>query len=275
MIHQMAIMIEFHTLLPHISLRPYIKMYFWGRDANPPDVQRIVPNGEMGLWFYRGNKVKYVGRGEVQSCLSGQPVTFLDISSRGEIEIVGAHFTVLGACLFFRNLNGAFGEFINVNDSDDRELKELEERVALAKCYADCWTEMETFFLRRLTTTDVDILNLKRLHRAISYGQRHLAEVRIDDIATEACLSRRHFGRLFSELVGLSPKDFLRLRRYHKTLSDIKTNRTGISLTEIAWRNGYYDFSHLSSDFRKITGYSPSHLLHVSENDNDEIGWRI
>lgn len=85
-------------------------MYFWGRDANPPDVQRIVPNGEMGLWFYRGNKVEYVGRGEVQSCLSGQSVSFLDISSRGEIEIVGAHFTVLGACLFFRNLNGAFGE---------------------------------------------------------------------------------------------------------------------------------------------------------------------
>lgn len=123
---------------------------------------------------------------------------------------------------------------------------------------------------------DADELNLRRLHRAISYGIGHLDTVRIGDVATEACLSERQLGRLFSSFVGLSPKDYLRLQRYHKTLADMKSCRAdNVTLTEIAWRNGYYDLSYFSSDFRKISGYSPSRLLDISENDGDEVGWRI
>ena len=44
---------------------------------------------------------------------------------------------------------------------------------------------------------------------------------------------------------------------------------------QVAWRNGYYDYAHMSADFRKICGYAPMTLLRVSENDGDEVGWRI
>lgn len=32
---------------------------------------------------------------------------------------------------------------------------------------------------------------------------------------------------------------------------------------------------HLTSDFIKISGYTPSVLLDLSANDNDDAGWRI
>ena len=44
---------------------------------------------------------------------------------------------------------------------------------------------------------------------------------------------------------------------------------------QVAWRNGYYDYAHMSADFRKICGYAPMTLLRISENDGDEVGWRI
>ena len=255
-------------------MRPYIKMYFYGRDTRPPLVQRIVPNGETGLCFYRGNKVTYSGVGEVGSCFASQTMHYIDIKAHGGIEIVGAHFTVLGARMF---LPAPLNEYTNrILSVDDVGLGELERHVMEAATADECWGRMDSFFLQSLMRNDADELNLRRLHRAISYGIGHLDTVRIGDVATEACLSERQLGRLFSSFVGLSPKDYLRLQRYHKTLADMKRCRAdNVTLTEIAWRNGYYDLSHFSSDFRKISGYSPSRLLDISENDGDEVGWRI
>lgn len=249
-------------------------MYFYGRDTRPPLVQRIVPNGETGLCFYRGDKVSYGGVGEVGSCFAAQTMHYTDIKAHGGIEIVGAHFTVLGARMF---LPAPLSEYTNqVLSVGDVGLGELERQVMDAVTADECWVAMDHYFLHSLMRNDTDELNLRRLHRAISYGMSHLANVRIGDVASEACLSERQLGRLFASFVGLSPKDYLRLQRYHKTLADMKRScLDDVTLTEIAWRNGYYDLSHFSSDFRKISGYSPSRLLEVSENDGDEVGWRI
>ncbi len=270
-------MVEFASRLPDSRLRPFIKMYFWGRDPKPPLAQRVVPNGEMGLLFYRGNRVSLDGDKSVQSCIKGQSMRYHDIISMGGIEIVGTHFTVLGASMFFKApLIEHFEAATELDDLRDGELMELEERVMLANDHTECWKEMERFFLHRLSNiTETKLLNLRRLHRAILYGQHHIATARIGDIASEACLSQRHFGRMFANLVGLSPKDYIRLLRYRNTLLDLKRNSDILSMEEIAWRNGYYDYSHLSYDFRKISGYSPKQLLKVSASENDTVGWRI
>ncbi|MCQ2219198.1 MAG: helix-turn-helix domain-containing protein [Paludibacteraceae bacterium] len=271
-------MIQFLTRLPNDRLAPYIRMYFWAKDDNPPLVQRIVPNGEMGLCFYRSNSVTYLGLGERQSCLSGQFVHYQDIVSNGGIEIVGAHFTTLGAHLFFRMpLRELFGKTLSLSDVNDEGLVALEEKIMAASDCQGCWDLLDAFFLKRIVESAEDSLNIRRLQRAIAYGQRHLSDAHICDVASEACLSERHFSRLFADMVGLSPKDYLRLQRYHQTLHDLKNaNRTAQeSFTEIAWGNGYYDFSHLSSDFRKISGYSPTQLLKESANDDDLVGWRL
>ena len=272
-------MVTIKTRLPIPSLRPYVKMYFWGKDEESPLVQRIVPNGEMGLCFYLNQPVLYNGVGERRSCLSGQSLHYHDIVSDGRIEIVGAHFTILGAHAFFSTpLRHFFGQIVSLADLDDPHLHRLEEEVMLAYDYEICWNLMEAFFLERLCHSDFDALTFRRLQRAIAYGQRHTSDAQICQVASEACLSERHLNRVFSDVVGLSPKEYLRLQRYHKTLRDLKKSQNSNSpesLTSIAWSNGYCDFSHLYSDFRKICGYSPSRLLKESAHEEDAVGWRI
>ena len=269
-------MFRLTTRLPDTRLRAYIKMYFGSSDDNAPSVQRIVPNGEMGICFYRGNEVTYDGVGRIRSCLSGQSMSYQDIVSDGRIDIVGAHFTTLGAALFFNApLHSLFGTSTPLTALGDDEVDRLEEQIMEAEDYELSFDLMDRFFLKRIGQKDVDVMNLRRLQRAIAYGQRHTAEAHIDDIASEACLSQRHFNRLFTETAGLSPKEYLRLQRYHKALADLKANKGCATMSEIAWRNGYCDLSHMSADFRKISGYTPSVLLEKSENENDDFGWRI
>lgn len=267
-------MINFQSHKPDIRLTPFIKSYFWGKDDNAPLIQRIVPNGEMGLCIYRGNYVCYSDVGKVTGCLSGQHIHYQDIMSDGKIEIVGVHFTVLGAHLFFQlPMAELYGQTVRINDLNDLGLTELEEQIMLASDSNTYWQLFDSFFLRRMAESQIDILNIKRLQRAIAYGQQHTSNTRIIDVATASCLSQRHFTRIFTNVVGMPPKDYLRLQRYHKALHDLKVG--GCTATEIAWNNGYYDFSHLSADFKLITGLSPKQLLKDSANDDDAVGWRL
>ena len=269
-------MTEIETCLPDIRLRPYIRMYFWGHDPNPPLVQRVVPNGEMGLMFYRDNTTKFDGIKTMHSCLKGQSVRYHDIISNGGIDIVCINFTVLGARILLGTpLNEFFENIVELSDMEDPELKMLERQVAEADSCKECWTLFDNFFVHRLTASALDALNIRRMHHAIAYSQWQAQRASVDDLASEACLSSRQFRRLFADMIGLSPKDYMRIQRYHATLQDLKLNHDNTSLQEIAWRNGYYDLSHLSADFRQIAGFSPNKLLKISKNDHDDVGWRI
>lgn len=269
-------MTELESRLPDVRLMPYIKMYFWGRDMNPPLSQRVVPNGEMGLMFYRDCNAALDGVKQMHACVKGQSVRYHDVVSCGGIEIVCVHFTVLGARLILGTpLYEFYENIVELSDIDDVDLKMLGERVLQAENHRECWSMFDSFFLHRLMTSTVNELNIRRLHRAISYSRRQVNDASVDRLAEETCLCTRQFRRLFSDMVGLSPKDYLRVQRYHAALQDLKRNRDNATLSEIAWRNGYYDLSHLNADFRRISGFAPKSLLEISENDCDTVGWRI
>lgn len=93
-------MIPFKAYRPSLSLRPYIKMYFWGHDNIPPKIRRMVPYGETALCIYKINGVTYNGSAPHHLCLSGPTNTFQEIAAaNGQIEVIVVHFTKLGAHL--------------------------------------------------------------------------------------------------------------------------------------------------------------------------------
>ena len=266
-------MTEIASRLPHPLLRPYVKRYFWGHDDHPPLAQRIVPNGEMGLLFFRDSTVTMDGCQMMRACFKGQSMRYHDIVSQQGIEIIGAHFTILGAkCFIDIPLHELFETTLELADMDDTEWKRIEYQVFESPTHQSCWSLLDDFLLRKLDKSKVDKYNMQRLHHVIT-DAKHLP--RVGDLAAKACLSPRQFRRLFTDQTGMSPKDFLRIQRYQAALNELKFNRNRHSLSEIAWRNGYYDLRHLSNDFRQFTGYCPSTLLTVSRNEHDVVGWRL
>lgn len=83
--------------------------------------------------------------------------------------------------------------------------------------------------------------------------------IKIDRLASHACLSTRQFERVFQQRIGLPPKLFSRLVRFAQAWI-IKEQQPGISWIKIAHECGYFDQMHLIRDFQEFAGVNPSHI---------------
>ena len=73
---------------------------------------------------------------------------------------------------------------------------------------------------------------------------------------------------MFFDEVGLTPKQFFRVRRFQEVLALIE-KRQQIEWANIALTCGYFDQSHFNHDFRAFSGLNPgTYLTHRSEHRN-------
>ncbi|MCM8568787.1 helix-turn-helix domain-containing protein [Gramella jeungdoensis] len=91
--------------------------------------------------------------------------------------------------------------------------------------------------------------------------------VKIKDLAREYCMSHRNFNRNFLLKVGISAQAYAKIWQMENAIKLIMQNPEA-SLTEIAFRAGYYDVSHLAHDFKEKTGALPTSFR---RNDNSLI----
>ncbi len=79
-------------------------------------------------------------------------------------------------------------------------------------------------------------------------------------------------SKLFSEVAGVTIEQFFILQKIERAKELIVYDE--MSLTQIAFELGYSSVAHLSSQFKKVTGLTPSHfkeLKHKHRNSLDEI----
>lgn len=82
----------------------------------------------------------------------------------------------------------------------------------------------------------------------------------VNTVATQLGVSERHLRRVFRETLGLGPKGFSQLMRFHRALHAAQSGRRA-SWASIAAAAGYYDQAHLIAEFRALTGVTPRALL--------------
>jgi AraC-like DNA-binding protein len=83
-----------------------------------------------------------------------------------------------------------------------------------------------------------------------------LSGASVNAVATGLGVSERHLRRVFREAVGVSPKAFTRLTRFHRALRAAREDGHA-SWAGIAAAAGYYDQAHLIAEFRTIAGAPP------------------
>jgi AraC family transcriptional activator of tynA and feaB len=101
------------------------------------------------------------------------------------------------------------------------------------------------------------------LHKVRQFIDAHLKQPDLDTgmIATGTGLSPRYLRKLFEEQDTTLMRHLLqaRLERCHRDI--MMRHKTGLTLTEIAFRWGFNDLSHFSRSFRARYGIPPSELL--------------
>jgi len=93
------------------------------------------------------------------------------------------------------------------------------------------------------------------IERALAYLREHfLREITLQELAAAAGLSKFHFVRLFSAVVGTTPHRYqllLRIGRARRLLRD------GEGIAPVALHTGFFDQSHFTACFREIVGVTP------------------
>lgn len=85
-----------------------------------------------------------------------------------------------------------------------------------------------------------------------------------------------YLSNLFSEVQGTTIEQFIICHKIERIKELI--NYGDLNISQIAWKMNYSSVAHLSNQFKKITGLSPSHfkqLKHKGRNSLEDIGMTI
>ncbi|MBP6558068.1 MAG: helix-turn-helix transcriptional regulator [Flavobacterium sp.] len=82
-----------------------------------------------------------------------------------------------------------------------------------------------------------------------------------------------YLANLFSEIQGITIEQFMILHKVERIKELIIYDE--LNITEIAWKMNYSSVAHLSTQFKKVTGLSPSHFKLLKDkrrNPIEELG---
>ncbi len=85
-----------------------------------------------------------------------------------------------------------------------------------------------------------------------------------------------YLANLFSEVQGTTIEQFIIIHKVERIKELI--NYGELNITEIAWKMNYSSVAHLSNQFKKVTGLSPSHFKQMKDKRRspiEEIGNQI
>ena len=101
-----------------------------------------------------------------------------------------------------------------------------------------------------------DVTTFVRLCRARDYlGDCWRDRVTLENAAKEACLSPFHFNRVFTQVFGETPHEFVTKMRVEEAKKMLLAGDR--SVTEICFEVGYESLGSFSARFRSLTGLSP------------------
>jgi len=244
--------------------------YVWASQGAPAHAkERVVPTGTLELLVNlvddqvrisdATGQDRWLSSGAAVSGAYRRPFTF---DTRKNASVVGVHFRpgCAGAVLGVPP-----GELIDRHVDLDalwgRRARELRERLCTAATAHQRFAILESELASRL--------DKRRVHPAVTYALDQLArpQARVGDIAKQTNLSPRRLIEVFTAAVGITPKRFERVVRFHRATALART--AAFDWTRIAHACGYYDQAHLIRDFRELADVTPSDLIRASVHEQE------
>lgn len=98
---------------------------------------------------------------------------------------------------------------------------------------------------------------LHSLNQAMEYIDANLGrDLSLEEIASHANYSKSYFSSQFKKYNGLSPWDYITIRRIEEAIELLKSS--DLTKSEIAFRCGFNNTANFYKAFRKVTGKTPS-----------------
>lgn len=121
---------------------------------------------------------------------------------------------------------------------------------------------MQTLYWPTTTTEqreDTQLSHRMAVENVIRYMRTHVQEtLSLDEMAELACLSPFYFSRVFHNLIGVPPGEYLSSLRLEAAKRLLL--KTSLSITDICFEVGYSGLGSFTSRFTQLVGLSPRRL---------------
>jgi AraC-like DNA-binding protein len=251
---------HYFEIKPCAALQQMVR-YFWVIEQKCALIEearyRLFAESSPNIIFFHGSG---------ESILAGHTVVPRDMMIREKFLMVGACLYPYAIPLMFRlpavELTHRAFDFDLVGG---KEAKLLRERVMEVSSIQEKIDLLSAYLLKKIKTVSFIAQSIQG--SVLDVVQKE-GQLTVENIVQQAGISSRQAERKFREYAGMSPKLFTRLIRFHASLRWAATN---CSLTEIAYRSGYFDQSHFIREFKQFSGVSPKQYFrlnpsHVADN---------
>ena len=263
----------YRSYTPGPPLGDFIGRFWLCSDKPAHPRERILPSGTIELVFNLcDDEIRIYDPAHYNRCrrfsgavVSGAYSSFFVIDPLVHASIIGVHFRPGGAFPFLGIPVGELADtHVDLAALWGPLAGQLHERLCAATP-AQRFPMLEAALVSRLH-------HPPQRHDAVSVALNSFeqtgAEVRVRDVARRVGLSQRRFIQVFAAEVGLTPKLYYRIRRFHQAWQLVR-KVPAPNWATVAAECGYFDQSHLIRDFCAFSGLSP--MAYLSQQSEDVL----
>jgi AraC-like DNA-binding protein len=256
----------YRSYTPAPPLSEFIDRFWLCHDMSPNLKERILPSGTIELVInLREDEVRIYDPLRPERCkrfsgavVSGTYSGCFVIDPAQHASILGVHFKPGGAFPFLGPPAGELADtHVDLETLWGPRAVELRERLCSAT------TPIARFRLLEQALVARPFRPLEH-HGAVpvalaAFGRTDVLP-RVQEIVRSVGLSPRRFIEVFTAEVGLTPKLYGRIQRFQRVRA-LARQDLALDWAQLAVDCGYFDQSHLISDFRALSGLTPTEYL--------------
>jgi len=167
---------------------------------------------------------------------------------KSELKKLGLHYTVV-----------ELGEVEIMEDISTEQLYRLS--IALKKSGLELMDDKKSILVEKIKAVIIELVH---------YTDEHIKINLSDYLSEKLNYNYTYLANLFSEVKGTTIEKFYLAHKIEKVKELLVYDE--LNLTEIAYKLHYSSVSHLSNQFKKMTGLTPSHFKNLKKNRRDALG---